>query len=60
MSTLSQTAKSQTKRPLFEVKKDGATVMYTDNENCIPGADDLKAMKKLGYTFFRDGKRFTP
>lgn len=46
---------------LFEViNPDKRCVMHTTSEQCIPSTEDLHEMKKAGYTFKLDKKKFTP
>lgn len=32
----------------------------TEDEKCVPNEETLRQMKAAGYTFARDGKRWTP
>ena len=41
---------------LFEVYKDNKRVMYTEDESCIPSAEEIKNMKSAGYKVMLDGK----
>ena len=40
----------------FEVKKNGATLMQTEEENCIPDKETRDDMRKAGYKLYLDGK----
>lgn len=41
---------------LFEVYKDKKRMMYTEDEKCVPLADEIKSMKATGYKVMFDGK----
>ncbi len=44
---------------LFEVKKDGRTIMHTTQTECIKDPATLRDMQRAGYDFFVDGKKAT-
>ena len=42
---------------LFMVLKDGKPKMSTNSESCIPSKDEIKAMKRAGYTIIDKRKK---
>ena len=43
---------------LFEVKRDGKRVMYTEFESCIPPKEIRDALRKSGHKIYLDKKIF--
>lgn len=46
--------------PLFAVIRNGAIIMQTNSEHCIPPLEMLLSMKQRGYTFKYKGKNYIP
>lgn len=42
---------------LFLVLKDGKPKMSTDYESCTPSKDEIKSMKRAGYTIIDNRKK---
>ena len=45
---------------LFEVIRDGAVMMHTNDEKCIPTPELLREMADAKYGFRKNGKSFKP
>lgn len=45
---------------IFEIRRNGKTVMRTESERCIPDRETLKSMVRSGYKLYRDGKAVRP
>jgi hypothetical protein len=45
---------------IFQVIRNGAVMMWTDHENCVPDKETCLGMLKVGYTFKVDGKVYNP
>ena len=43
---------------LFEVYRDKQRIMYTEHEECIPSADEIKEFKAAGFKILLDGKPY--
>lgn len=41
---------------IFEVKRNGKTLFYTEHESCIPDKEERDAMRKSGHKLYLDGK----
>ncbi len=45
---------------LFQVKKDGKVMFWTNQESCVPSDEDIKDMKRAGYKVKKVGGNDDP